>query len=150
MTPEALRAAVAELRWFHRMDLGHGVVTPGVVDCARQLPLLQLPQRLDGLSVLDIGAWDGFYAFECERRGAARVLATDSYCWSGSGWGDKRAFELARRALGSRVEDLDIDALALAPERVGRSTSCSSSASSITCRTRFSGWSAPPASPPDG
>lgn len=120
MTPDELRAAVAEVPWFHRMDLGHGVVTPGEVDVARELPLLRLPARLDGLTVLDVGAWDGFYSFECERRGAARVLATDSYCWNGSGWGTKRAFELARRALGSRVEDLDIDALDLSPERVGR------------------------------
>jgi tRNA (mo5U34)-methyltransferase len=120
MTGETLRAAVAELPWFHRMDLGGGVVTPGVVDVARQLPLLHLPARLDGQTVLDIGAWDGFYSFECERRGAARVLATDSYCWKGAGWGDKRAFELARRALGSRVEDRDVDVLDLSPERVGR------------------------------
>ena len=48
------------------------------------------------------------------------MLATDSYCWNGPGWGTKRAFELARRALGSHVEDLDIDALELSPERVGR------------------------------
>ena len=120
MKPDALRTAVGELRWFHRMKLGHGVVSPGVVDVTRELPRLHLPPRLDGLSVLDIGAWDGFYSFECERRGAARVLATDSYCWNGPGWGTKRAFELARRALGSHVEDLDIDALELSPERVGR------------------------------
>jgi tRNA (mo5U34)-methyltransferase len=119
MTPGELRAAVAALPWWHRMDLGHGIVTPGQVDTPALLPLLHLPERLDGLTVLDIGAWDGFYAFECERRGAARVLATDSHCWTGPGWGDKRAFELARRALGSRVEDLDIDVMDLAPERVG-------------------------------
>jgi hypothetical protein len=32
-----------------------------------------MPERLDDRSVLDIGAWDGFFSFEAERRGAARV-----------------------------------------------------------------------------
>jgi hypothetical protein len=50
-------------------------------------------------------AWDGFFSFEAERRGAQRVLATDSFCWDVGGWGTKAGFELARRALGSKVED---------------------------------------------
>ncbi len=120
MSSENLAAEVAQLRWFHTMDLGHGVVTPGVTDPARNvLPVIGLPPRLDGLSVLDIGAWDGFYSFEAERRGAARVLATDSYSWVGDGWGTKQGFELARRSLGSRVEDAEIDVMELSPERVG-------------------------------
>jgi tRNA (mo5U34)-methyltransferase len=32
--------------------------------------------------VLDIGAWDGFFSFEAERRGAKRVVALDHYVWS--------------------------------------------------------------------
>ena len=116
----ALRAAVDKLRWFHTIDLGHGVVTPGATDPARKvLPTLGLPQDLTGVSVLDVGAWDGFYSFEAERRGARRVVATDSYCWLGPGWGTKEAFLLARDALRSSVEDVDIDVMDLAPERVG-------------------------------
>jgi tRNA (mo5U34)-methyltransferase len=68
---------------------------------------------------LDVGCWDGFYSFEAERRGASRVLATDSYTWQRKSWGSKEGFELARRTLGSRVEDLEIDVLDLSPERVG-------------------------------
>src|SRR6185295_7335307 len=60
-----------------------------------------------------------FFSFEAERRGAARVLATDSFCWGQGGWGTKAGFELARRALHSRVEDLEIDPMDLSPERVG-------------------------------
>ena len=37
---------------------------------------------LRGRTVLDIGTYDGFYAFEAERRGAARVVALDHYMWS--------------------------------------------------------------------
>ncbi len=69
--------------------------------------------------MLDIGAWDGFFSFEAERRGAARVVAADYYSWHGGGWGSKAGFELARTALGSKVEDVDIDVMDLSPERVG-------------------------------
>jgi tRNA (mo5U34)-methyltransferase len=116
---ELLKRRVAGLRWYHTLDLGYGIVTAGVDNSAERLARLKLPSSLAGKTVLDIGAWDGYFSFEAERRGAARVLATDSYSWSGQGWGTKAGFELARSALGSRVEDLDIDVLALSPERVG-------------------------------
>jgi tRNA (mo5U34)-methyltransferase len=110
---------VAAHRWFHTIDLGSAGVTAGIDDSPQRLARLQLPQSLDGLTVLDIGAWDGFFSFECERRGAARVVATDSYSWHGSGWGTKAGFQLARDVLGSRVEDVDIDVMDISPERVG-------------------------------
>ncbi|MGH9767760.1 MAG: DUF1698 domain-containing protein [Blastocatellia bacterium] len=80
---------------------------------------MSMPEDPREWTVLDIGAWDGFFSFEVERRGASRVLATDSYSWDGGGWGAKAGFDLARRALDSRVEDLKIDVLDLTPERVG-------------------------------
>src|SRR5262245_51325353 len=119
LTPKSLEEQVAALNWWHKIDLGHGIVTPGPDPTPARLPELQIPHDLTGLSVLDIGAWDGFFSFEAERRGARRVLATDSFCWGQGGWGTKAAFELARRALGSRVEDLDIDPLDLSPDRLG-------------------------------
>jgi tRNA (mo5U34)-methyltransferase len=42
---------------------------------------LRLP-NLQGKSVLDIGAYDGFFSFAAERNGAARVVALDHYVWS--------------------------------------------------------------------
>jgi tRNA (mo5U34)-methyltransferase len=116
---DALRREVNAINWWHAIDLGHGIVTPGPDPTAARVPELQIPADLTGLSVLDVGAWDGFFSFEAERRGAARVLATDSFCWGLGGWGNKAGFELARRALHSRVEDLTIDPLDLSPERVG-------------------------------
>ncbi len=80
---------------------------------------MKLPEDLSGQTVLDIGAWDGFFSFEAERRGASRVLATDSYVWQANGRSSKNGFELARRALGSHVEDLEIDVLELSPARPG-------------------------------
>lgn len=123
MDEATLRAEVAKIRWYHRIDLGRGIATPGENDPAPKLEALHLPPSLRGLTVLDIGAWDGFFSFECERRGAQRVLSTDSVCWSGSGvgpgWGSKAGFDLARRALDSKVEDLKIDVMEISPEKVG-------------------------------
>jgi len=122
MDQEELRSRVNALRWYHTIDLGAGIVTSGVDDSALRLARIGLPQTLSGLSVLDIGAWDGFFSFEAERRSAARVVASDYYAWHGTGWGTgqgKAAFQLARETLASRVEDLDLDVMDLSPERAG-------------------------------
>jgi tRNA (mo5U34)-methyltransferase len=118
MDPQVLRERVMEVRWFHTMELGDGVITPGIEGAtARKLEYIGIPQDLSGMTVLDIGAWDGFFSFECERRGASRVLATDRLMWQLET--GKAGFEMAREALGSRVEDLEIDVLELSPERLG-------------------------------
>ena len=119
MSSADLQSRVAAIRWYHTIDLGAGIVTQGVDDSPVRLARAQLPPSLHGLTVLDIGAWDGFFSFECERRGAARVVAADHFSWNGPGWGTKAGFALAREALGSRVEDIDIDVMELSPERVG-------------------------------
>lgn len=122
MTSDDLKARADALRWYHTIDLGGGIVTRGVDDTPIRLAQIRLPADLSGKSVLDIGAWDGFFSFEAERRGARRVVATDYYAWRGTGWGTgqgKAGFELARTALGSRVEDVEIDVLDLTPERLG-------------------------------
>src|SRR6188472_354162 len=83
-TPETLRAKADALRWFHSIDLGMGVVTRGVKSPEQhrhELAVLRLPD-LAGKSVLDIGAFDGFYSFAAERLGADRVVALDHYVWS--------------------------------------------------------------------
>ena len=114
-----LERAVAAIRWAHRIDLGQGIVTPGLWDTPQMLARLRLPADLSGQSVLDVGCWDGFYSFEAERRGARRVLATDSFTWQRRSWGSKDGFDLARRVLGSRVEEREIDVLDLSPETAG-------------------------------
>ena len=73
---------------------------------ARRLRLLDLPQDLTGWSVLDIGAWHGYFSFECERRGADRVLATDSFAWDRFGMEE---FLAAHKRIGSRVEYRRLD-----------------------------------------
>jgi tRNA (mo5U34)-methyltransferase len=114
-----LRAQVARVNWFHSIDLRPGLTTPGHDATRDRLDVLQIPADLSGKSVLDVGAWDGFFAFEAERRGASRVVAADSFAWNGENWSDKSGFELARSALDSAVEDIDIDVMDLAPQRIG-------------------------------
>jgi tRNA (mo5U34)-methyltransferase len=109
----------ASIPWYHQMELAEGVVTPGYDDTPWRLRSIALPEDLSGQEVLDVGAYDGFFSFEAERRGAARVLATDSFCWEGKGGGSKAGFELARSALGSGVEDAHVDVLELSPDEVG-------------------------------
>jgi tRNA (mo5U34)-methyltransferase len=70
--------------WWHSIDLGRGVVTKGhktPESLARELESLRLPDLKDK-TVLDIGAYDGFYSFEAERRRARRVVALDHYVWA--------------------------------------------------------------------
>lgn len=120
MTPQELKSHVAQIKWHHSVELGHGIVTPGQDNSARKLRRLHLPESLEGKTVLDIGAWDGFFSFEAERRGAKRVLATDSFVWQGQcDWADKTGFDLCKQALGSKVEEKVIDVLELSPDRIG-------------------------------
>lgn len=122
MNEEELRVRVEGLRWYHTIDLGHGIVTRGYDNTPERLAQAQLPADLTGQTVLDIGAWDGFFSFEAERRGAARVVACDHYAWHGTGWGTGRGkdgFLLAREALGSRVEHVDVDVMDLSADRLG-------------------------------
>lgn len=113
-----LRRKVDELGWFHTIDLGSGIKTPGFYDPSKNLDRMGIPRNLEGLTVLDVGAWDGFYSFEAKRRGAERVLATDRFAWEVGG--TKQGFELAREALGLEVEDRTLDVLDISAEEIGQ------------------------------
>ena len=108
--------------WFHSIDLGNGVVTPGNKSpkvLRAEADAIFGPLDLRGKSVLDVGAWNGYFSFEAKRRQAQRVLATDHHCWSPEIQG-RAGFDLARRALKLDIESLDIDVPDLVPGRVGQ------------------------------
>ena len=88
---EQLASEMRNIRWFHTIDLGGGLMTPGKDPSGKKLATLGFPADLTGKTVLDIGAWDGFFSFEAERRGASRVLATDQFCWGGVAGEARRA-----------------------------------------------------------
>lgn len=124
-------ARVEAIDWFHSFEIVPGVRSSGVYDPSLHVSRAEFPASYAGRSVLDIGSWDGYYAFEAERRGAARVLATDSWAWQGRSplplrpgdptprFGSKRGFDLVRELRGSAVESAEIDVMDLSPERVG-------------------------------
>ena len=68
--------------WYHTIDLGGGLVTPGRVDLRPYVVHARFPDDLTGCRALDVGTFDGFWAFELERRGAAVVaIDTETIPW---------------------------------------------------------------------
>lgn len=117
-----LQSRVAALNWHHSIDLGGGVVTSGnksAALCNLEAALVFDRVDLSGRTVLDIGAWNGFFSFEAKRRGASHVLATDSYCWSHPDIKGRETFDIARAALSLEVDAREIDATDLSAETVG-------------------------------
>jgi tRNA (mo5U34)-methyltransferase len=149
LSRQELVERVASIPWYHAIDLGQGVVTPGSPPNPRLLAE-GLPD-FAGKSVLDIGAWDGQFSFLAERRGARRVVALDHYAWcvdfaarheywrqcAQAGvlpdhrrdltdfWRSdempgRAGFDLARQVLGSQVEPVVGDFMELGPAELGR------------------------------
>src|SRR5439155_9488823 len=102
------QARVDSIEWYHDFDFGDGLVARSHhenVDIVR-LVWRFIEQQLDrldfrGKSVLEIGAWDGYWSFYAERRGAAVVVATDD---ATQNWADGRGLPLARELLESKIE----------------------------------------------
>jgi tRNA (mo5U34)-methyltransferase len=132
---ERLRAEVAGRDWYHTLELAPGVLTPGWFDTravARELPL---PLSLAGKRCLDVGTFDGFWAFEMERRGAREVVAIDLLDHARADWppntlpetvtaiaSHKReghGFEIAREALGSSVVRHELSVYDVDPGTLG-------------------------------
>jgi len=70
---------LADRTCYHKYEIEPGLFTPGLqleLDPKLCLDELGVPQYLEGLRALDIGAWDGPFTFELERRGA-KVTALD-------------------------------------------------------------------------
>jgi tRNA (mo5U34)-methyltransferase len=131
----SLRERVGALEWYHTLELAPGVVTPGWFDTRAVVDRLPFPTSLHGRRCLDVGTFDGFWAFEMKRRGASEVVAVDildpqQWDWpAGSesavvaAIGARKArgegFEIAREALGHDVERRERSVYELDPARDG-------------------------------
>lgn len=114
-TAAILREAEAH-RWFHSIPLGNGYITKGKDRTGQKLAALEslgLPEDMSGKRVLDIGAWDGFFTFEAEKRGAAEVIALDHVDKSVTG------FDIAARALNSSASWKVQNLYQLDPKEIG-------------------------------
>lgn len=118
MTENDLQIKCDQLRWWHSIELAPGITTKGVKTpdiLAHEARLIFDPIEMTGVSVLDIGAWNGFFSFEAKKRGARRVLACDDYTWKHPAIRGKDGFDLARSSLGLDIEELQIDVLDIGP-----------------------------------
>jgi tRNA (mo5U34)-methyltransferase len=122
--------------WYHSLDVAPGVSTKGWFDLRPVVDLLPWPD-VRGKRCLDIGTFDGFLAFELERRGAAEVVATDvedhlKWDWPPdyraadlardpgfSGPPKGAGFRLAAELMGSKVDWRPISIYDLDPDQIG-------------------------------
>ncbi len=104
----AIESEASKYEWYHRIALAPGYITPGLV--GEDTPhweekyLFPSPAELRGKSVLDIGTYQGFFAFQAERRGASRIVAIDRDppgldCESAGAADARDAFKFAARTL---------------------------------------------------
>ena len=125
---------VARIEWYHTIDLGNGIVTPGSFDHKDILSKCRLPERLDGMRVLDVATFDGYWAMEFERRGAAEVIALDIETAADLDLAPAvkarmtpadlqrrfgEGFELVHRIRNSQVQRVAMNVYDLSPENLG-------------------------------
>lgn len=99
--------------WWHSFELPDGTRIEGVSSLEIQKQRIEafpIPAVLKGKRVLDIGTWDGWFAFEMERRGGD-VVAID--CW------DNPRFRDMHKLLNSHVDYRRLDMYELTPEHIG-------------------------------
>jgi tRNA (mo5U34)-methyltransferase len=108
MDTAARQAEVDAITWYHEFDFGGGLRTrahPVHLKEHRRFWAF-VERQLEGVdfrgkTVLDVGAWDGYWSFYAERRGARAVLASDDLSQN---WSQGRGIHLAKELLGSNVE----------------------------------------------
>jgi tRNA (mo5U34)-methyltransferase len=94
---EDFSAELAKTGWYHSFELPDGRRVPGFLhteELRERWGEFPLPPNLEGKRLLDIGTWDGWFAFEGERRGA-EVVAVDNV--------EQENFRYIRRELGSKA-----------------------------------------------
>jgi tRNA (mo5U34)-methyltransferase len=112
-----LRKQIEDLQrlgWYHSIELPSGETIAGIQTLQQlrnRIAQFPIPQDLTGKRVLDIGAWDGWFSFEMERRGA-RVLAIDN--------AKRTRFLKAREILGSKVDYQIADICRVTARDLGR------------------------------
>lgn len=128
-----LQSKVDAVFWYHTIELPGGVVTPGNHDHRRIVDHIGLPEDMTGMRVLDVATFDGYWAFEFERRGAS-VVALDLPSLKELDWpagvreiveGENLdvpmglGFAVAAEALGSKAEHRKGSVYELDPDEIG-------------------------------
>lgn len=108
MNRAEIEAALDSIYWYHEFDFGDGLsVKTKIPNPETHRTLWTFIEghlsTIDfaGKSVLDLGCWDGYWAFLAEKRGAHPVWATDD---ASQHRGGDAGLKLAHQLLGSRAE----------------------------------------------
>jgi tRNA (mo5U34)-methyltransferase len=104
--------------WFHNFEFSNGCSTFGRDPSEKKLHALRLPS-LKGKSVIDIGAFDGFFSLQAEALGASRVVSCDHLAWTWPGACALANLELVERICYSSVKNVCLPVEELSPESVG-------------------------------
>ncbi len=113
MDREKILEKINSRDWYHSIEIAPGIITPGRYDPKPLLDIMGFPKDLSGKAVLDIAAYDGFFTFEAERRGAKRIVALDRHPSSHKG------FATAHSLLHSKAEYMVASVYDLDPEKHG-------------------------------
>lgn len=140
--PKAWVERARRINWYHSFTLDQGVEIEGQFDLRPHLHRYGIPEDLTGKTVLDVGASNGFFSFELERRGAEKVVAVDLPTIAEHDFTPQHAaqrerafdeatradqdesdlhggFNLLKEALDSKVEHVGCNIYDLSPEKVG-------------------------------
>ena len=123
----------AKHSWYHVIELAPGVVTPGWVDMRPYADRPRLPVDMSGMRALDVGTFDGFWAFTMERRGAsvvgidideipppdAPVLRRERLREAAAGTKPGTGFHLLQRYFDSSARRVSCNVYDLTPEAIG-------------------------------
>jgi tRNA (mo5U34)-methyltransferase len=112
------QAEVDAITWWHPFTFPNGVKARGTKggDSSEELVRAEAQAAfkypVQGKTVLDVGASNGYFSVEAVRQGAKRVVALDELIWEG--------FELVRRYMAPNIEAVTRDVMDLRSHPVGK------------------------------
>lgn len=113
LSDSELQELVDTKEWYHKIQLRKNVVTKG--SCPIDARAYNLPNDLTGKRCLDVGAWDGYWSFQCLKRGAKQVVAIDDFsdlCGTMKTRKDWENFDICKSVLGyndQQCERIEMD-----------------------------------------
>jgi tRNA (mo5U34)-methyltransferase len=121
------QAEVDAILWWHPFTFPNGVKARGIkggrgAEYCEEVVRAEAPAAfkysVEGKTVLDVGAANGYFSLEAVRRGARRVVALDRPAWEEHGGFE--GFQLVRRYLAPNIEALKCDVMNLRSQPIGQ------------------------------
>ncbi len=131
---DEMKQNINQHTWYHSYNINNKIQIKGEFDHNPILHMYQLPEDLTGKTVLDVATFDGFWAFEFEKRGAEKVIALDLEKASDIDWPPHQlkdttdemrsfkfgnGFRIMKKLLHSNVERVACNVYDLTPEKFG-------------------------------